>query len=122
MNLTTNGGRVLLGVVTAFTAMAGAVLGLSLASWIGPSWVGLGLLVALTSVGAMIGAGSVEYLRRVPFLTRVMAAAGVAGLLFPIPVLSIVPFAMAFPVLCLLIGGSVVWVDVSRTRATGWEG
>jgi hypothetical protein len=122
VNLTPNGGRVLLGVGTAFGAMTGAVLGVSAQGFLGTGWVGLGFLVALTATGAMVAAGYVEYLRRAPHLSRVMAAAGLAGLLFPLAVFAIVPLSFAFPVLCLLVGAATVWVDVRTSQRTGWDG
>lgn len=128
MHMTTNGGRVLLGIVTAFMTMAGFLLGFAVGSFLvpaaadQPNWIALGLGVALCSVGAMVGAGFIEYLRRAPFLPRVMAAAGIAGFLLPFGVLSVVPSQFAFPVLAFLVGGCAVWVDVRQSRRTGWEG
>jgi hypothetical protein len=122
VNLTTNGGRILLVVVTAFATMAGAVLGLTVAGWLGPTAVGLGVLVAFTSVGAMLGAGTIEYLRRAPHLSSVMGWAGFAGVILPIPVLSVVPQTLAFPLLSFMIGGIAVWVDVVKSRKTDWDG
>ncbi|MEZ5116250.1 MAG: hypothetical protein R2737_08280 [Candidatus Nanopelagicales bacterium] len=125
MNLTPVGGRVLLFSVTAFGSMAGIAVGFGLGSLLpggDPNWIALGLGIALCSTGAMVSAGWVEYLRRAPHLSRVMGAAGIAGLLAPLLVLSWVPYTLAFPALALVIGGVTAWVDIRASQRSQWDG
>lgn len=125
LSLTPLGARFLLGSVTAFGAAVGTMITLGI-------WQALTLptgfpelvvpVMGGSAVGAMIGAATIQYVRRrAENFTLTVGAAGLSGVLVPYPVFAFLPYVFGFVAVWAIVGGLTVIAEWRSAQRLGLD-